>query len=453
MPPKVSLICPANNVDIIYLLPPLGGLYLTSFLKEKGINANFSDFNILKNWKKKLYEIVETKPDIIGLTSHVSNYLNTHYLANIIKSIDRDIKVLVGGPYPTCVPKKYLYNRNIDAVCIGEGEYTLYKYLTSGDKTAGLMIRKNGAYFLNEPSQNIENLDSLPFPDLTQVNIKKYCIGFQKRKPVSNIITSRGCPYNCSFCFHGVHGYKWRARSPKNVVKEIEWQVSEFGVREICFWDDNLTMDMRRAEKIFELISKKQLDFVSSTPNGVRADKLSRNLLNKMKKGGLWSVTLAPETGDPFILNKIQKGFSLEQIEKVASWCKELDIFLITYFMMGFPFEKLNHVYNTIKFIKKISPNTISIHKFYPFPKTPISEEFNLKDYSGHDYRTAKIPKSFKKLYIYTYLLFYLNPSNWKKIIDFVGMKNFIQFYILKYIKGNIRNFLNKIFKNLDYIR
>jgi radical SAM superfamily enzyme YgiQ (UPF0313 family) len=453
MTTKVSLICPANNVDIIYILPPLGGLYITSFLKEKGIDTDFSDFNIIKNWKKRLYEIIDSKPKIIGLTSNVSNYMNTHYLANIIKSFDKNIKIIVGGPYPSCVPEKYLENENIDVVCIGEGEYTTYKYLTEGNKTAGLMVRKNGTFFLNDPSPKIDNLDSLPFPDLTQVNLKKYCIGFQKRKPVSNIITSRGCPYNCSFCFHGVHGYKWRPRSPKNVVKEIEWQVNEIGVRELCFWDDNLTMDLNRAEKIFDLLKEKKLDFVSSTPNGVRADKLNRNLLAKMKEGGLWSITLAPETGDPFILDKIQKGFSLEQVEKVSKWCKELDIFLITYFMMGFPFENIKHVFNTIDFIKKIKPDTISIHKFYPFPKTPIAEEYKLEDYGGHDYRTAKVPKSFEKLYIYTYLLFYLNPSNWINIIKSIGLKNFIHFYVLKYLKGNLRNFMNKILNNFDYIR
>ncbi|MHA1250781.1 MAG: B12-binding domain-containing radical SAM protein [Candidatus Helarchaeota archaeon] len=444
---RVVLINPDNNLDIIYNLPPLGGLYISSFLKSKGIDVIFYDFNIIKNWKKKFYEIIDMQPNFIGLTSNVSNFSNTLHLANLIKSFDNRINIIVGGPYPSCVPEKYLKNKNIDAVCIGEGEYTMYDYLFKGDKTDGLMVRKNNKLFKNKSRRYIINLDKLPFPDLTQVNLKKYDNAFQKKKPISNLITSRGCPYNCTFCFHGVHGFKWRARSPKNVVDEIKWQVNELGVKEICFWDDNLTMDLNRAKKIFEMIIREDLNVVFSTPNGIRADKLSKTLLSLMKKAGVWSITLAPETGDPTIIKRIQKGFNLNQVENAIKWCKELDLFLILYFMIGFPFEKLENVLNTLKFIKKVKPDNISIHRFYPFPHTPIAKEYEISDYPGYDYRTAKIPKMFEKIYLMTNLKFYSNPKKWVKIISIMGFKHFFYSYFLKNIRGI---FLNK-FKNFDY--
>jgi len=448
MPSKVSLIYPNNNIDSIPILPPLGICYISSFLKEKGFEVEISDFNTLKNWKKKVYEIVDSKPDVIGLSSNVSNFNNTHYLANFIKSLNKDIEIIVGGPYPTCVPEKYIQNQSIDAVFIGEAEYTLYKYMSEGKKTNGLMIRKNGNIIKTGPSQYIDNLDELPFPDLKQLDMKKYYNSFQKRSPTSIIITSRGCPFNCTFCFHEVHGYKCRVRSPKNVIEEIKWQVNEIGVRELNFMDDNLILNRKRAVDIFDLMAKENLDVGSVAYSGLRPDLTTKNILVKMKKAGFWSIALAPETGNPYILKKIKKGFTLKDIDRVVEWCKELDFFLIMYFVMGFPFEKLEHVFDTINYIKKINPDFMSIHKFYPFPNTPIIEEYNLETYDGLDYKTAKIPKKFNKLYNSIYFRYYFNPTNMVNLSLKLGLKNFLYRLVFKYIKSIINN----KFRNFDYV-
>ncbi|MFX1492968.1 MAG: B12-binding domain-containing radical SAM protein [Promethearchaeota archaeon] len=427
MKTKVSLIYPDNRVKSIdtNTFPPLGGLYITSFLKEKGIDVDFSDFTIIKKWKKKIHEIIDSNPEVIGLSSTVSNFLNTNSLARYIKSINKDIKILVGGPYPTCVPEKYLSNKAIDAVCIGEGEHTFYKYLSEGNKADGLMIRKNGRFFRTKPRPRIENLDDLPFPDLTQVDLNKYHYYFKKGKPISAIITSRGCPFSCTFCFHEVHGHKWRARSPKNVIEEIKWQVNEIGVGEIGFWDDNLTMDQKRAEKICDLLIQEKLGIPLSTPSGIRADCINKKLLAKMKKAGFWVIILAPETGDPYVIKKIQKGFTLEQTEKVARWCKELDLFLVIYFIIGFPFETKENVQNTLNFLKKIKPDAFNISRFYPLPNTPIVNEYNLKIDEGYNYRNARISKELEKLLNSAYFHYYLDLPNLWNLIKKIGFYRF----------------------------
>ncbi len=440
---KVSIIYANNNVDPFFYYPPLGGLYITSFLKQKGIDVHYYDFTIINNWKKLIHEIIDSNPEVIALSSNVTNFPNTNYLATYIKSFNRDIKILVGGPYPTCVPEKYLSNKAIDAVCIGEGEYTFYKYLIEGDKADGLMVRKNGHFIRTKPRPRIENLDDLPFPDLTQVDLTKYFHPFQKGKPMSAIITSRGCPSSCTFCFHEVHGYDWRSRSPKNVIEEIKWQINELGIGELAFWDDNFTMDQKRAEKICDLLIQEKINLPLFPPNGIRADKINKILLSKMKKAGFWLMVLAPETGDPYILNKIQKGFTLKQTERVARWCKELDFFLILYFIIGFPFEIKANSQKTLNFIKKIKPDIFLINRYYPIPKTPIVEEYNLKTSEGRDFKTIKLKKEFKKLLYLAYLNFYLNPSNLWNIFKKVDKRNFfISFF--RYFKAAVNNLQRK---------
>jgi len=443
MTEKISTIYANNNVDPFFYYPPLGGLYINSFLKHKGIDARYYDFTIVNNWKKEIHEIIDSNPNVIGLSSNISNFNNANYLATYIKSFNPDIKIIAGGPYPTCVPEKYLVNKSIDAVCIGEGEHTFYKYLIEGDKADGLMVRKNGRFFLTKPRPRIENLDDLPFPDLTQVDLTKYFHPFQKGKPMSSIVTSRGCPSNCTFCFHDVHGYDWRFRSPKNVIKEIKWQVNEFGIKELAFWDDNLTMDQQRAEKIFDLLIQEKLNLPLFPPNGVRADKVNKNLLTKMKKAGFWLMVLAPETGDPFILDKIQKGFTIKQIQRAARWSKELDFLLILYFIIGFPFETEVNTKNTLNFIKGIKPDIFLINRYYPIPKTPIVEEYNLKTYEGRDFKTVRLTKEFTRLINSAYFHFYLNPFNVLNLLKKVNKLNFFVSF-LRYFKAAVNNMRKK---------
>lgn len=448
MKERVRLIYPKNNIEVVSLSPALGPMYITSFLRDKNIDAHFYDFNIVKNWKKKIYEIIDEEPSYIGLSSSASNYINTLNLAQFIKSVNNKIKIVVGGPYPSCVPEKYLKSKYIDYLIKGEGEITFYELISRGNGIPGVMVKRNGDYLYGGDRPLIEDLDSLPFPAIGDVSLKKYWFIFFKKSPISNIVTSRGCPYNCSFCFHGVHGHKWRSRSPKNVFEEIKWQVEELGVNELSFWDDNFTLDTNRVDKITNLITKNNIKFIWQLPNGIRVDRLNRNTLVNMKKSGCWSVTLAPETGDPFILEKIQKGFSLETVKKVRQWCKELDIFTLTYIMMGFPYEEMDHVIRTYDFIKELKPEVISIHKFYPFPNTPIVDEYNLETYEGGDYRTAKMTKDFEKMFRKIYREFYINPVNIKNIIKYLKPK-----YTLKCGSNYFFTLLRNKLISRDYLK
>ena len=240
---KILLVNPKSNLDFFFSNPPpLGPLYLVSYLRQKNFQAEFIDLNLEKKLEKVFEKkINEFNPNYVGITSNIANIQSAHYIAGLTKRINSDTKVIIGGPFPTSSPEYVLKNKNVDLVCIGEGEETLYEYILKGEKVPGLMIRKNNSYYYTGERKYIENLDDLPFPALEDVNLKKYWVNVSKATPISILISSRGCPYNCIFCFHGVHGRRWRPRSPKNVIKELNWQVNELGAKEICFWDDNFS--------------------------------------------------------------------------------------------------------------------------------------------------------------------------------------------------------------------
>jgi len=438
---KIVLAYPSNNLPMISVMPPLGALYLTSFLKSKGIGAKIYDFNLYKNEKKVFYEIIDEEPDIIGLTSDISNFSSTNRFAKLVKRVNSDIKVIVGGPYPSCLPELYLENKAIDAVCVGEGEHTLYEYVKEGNNAPGLMIKKKGTCFSTGKREFITDLDSLPFPAYEELPIKQYNYLFQKGKQISSMITSRGCPYNCIYCFHGVHGSTWRPRSPKNIIEEIKWQNNNFGIDDICLWDDNFTFDLKRTVKICNLIKKEGIKIYLQTSNGLRVDRINKKTLILMKEAGFWSVPIAPETGDPYILKKLRKGFNFKQIFEVSKWCKELDLFTPMYILIGLPFEDISHVMNTYNFVKKIKPDAIILNRFTPYPNTPISKKYSLeKDISDTGYHTIKLEgKNFEKYFYKIYLRAYMNLHVVKKFYTTFGLKNlfskgmrFIKSYIMK---------------------
>ena len=184
-------------------------------------------------------------------------------------------------------------------------------------------------------------------------------------------------------------------------------------------------MDQKRADKICDLLIQEKLGIPLSIPSGIRADCINKKLLAKMKKAGFWVIILAPETGDPYVIKKIQKGFTLEQTEKVARWCKELDLFLVIYFIIGFPFETKENVQNSLNFLKKIKPDAFNISRFYPLPNTPIVNEYNLKTDEGYNYRNARISKELEKLLNSAYFHYYLDLPNLWNLVKKIGFYRF----------------------------
>jgi radical SAM superfamily enzyme YgiQ (UPF0313 family) len=419
----------------ISFLPPIGILSLASFLESKGIQTDVLDCNVQNE------KIEFEKFDVIGLSSNISNLNATLDIIKEIKETSPEKKVIVGGPQARCSPELFLENSEADAVIPGEGEHILWDYVRMKDKTKikGIYLKRSGKALFTGDRPMIQTLDELPFPALQKVPLKKYKPLMNKRTPLSSIVTSRGCPYNCSFCMHQL-GYRWRYRSPENVVDEIEWQVNDLGVGEIVVEDDNFTLDPKRTGAICDIISQRRIDVKFQLTNGIRVDRVDKELLIKLYDAGCWLLAVAPETGDKETLKRIGKGFSLDRVRLVLDWCEEIGIKTHTYFMLGFPWETEKHLRHTIDFALDINTNFVSFNRFIPFFGTKIYSENNFNNldkvtqqhenyFSGG--RSTKIEaEEFKKILGRAYRQIFLRPKMILKLLEVFNYWEFPKLFL-----------------------
>jgi len=363
---------PVNKENYINVLPPLGILYICSFLKSKDIPSDIIDYNV----SNIDYSVVQDY-DLIGFSINCANITNTLNMAKAIKK-QYGKEIIVGGPQVTGDPTFFLDKDYIDGAVVGEGEHALYEYLIKGKVVPGLYLKeKNKKIVFGEPRPGNKNLDSLPFPAFDKIDIRKYNTVPKKRNPVSTIVTSRGCPFKCIFCFHSL-GYSFRSRSAENIVDEIEWQVKNFGVKEICFLDDNLSLDINRAKKIFKGIIDKNLDVVFQIHNGIRVDKVDDELLSLMKQARLWFMIICPESGDSKTIELIKKGFDKEIVRKVVKTSKKMGFFTYACFMIGFPWETEERIKRTVDFAKELDTDMVQFSRVTAFPGTELYDMCNL---------------------------------------------------------------------------
>ncbi len=429
---KVLLILESAVEKSMYInvLPPLGILGIASYLISKSIDTKVIDCNI----EDYNYENIE-KYDVIGFSLFCSNITKTFNAAKKIKNKFPNKKVIIGGPHTLTNPEEFIKKDYIDAVFIGESEHSLYEFLTSKDLTniQGVYFKENNKIKFNGLHPFLTDLDSLPFPALDQVKLEKYVFPISKAQPISQIMTSRGCPYSCIYCFHSL-GKKWRARSAKNIVDEIEWQVNKLGVKEISISDDNFTLDRKRVEEVCDIIIKRKIKVKIQLMNGIRADKVDKELLKKMKKAGTWLIAVAPETGNEETLLKIKKGMSLECSKNVVKWCKELRISTYAFYMVGFPWETEKHINKTIDFAEKLDTDFTQFSRVLPFEGTELAKMLCAKTdtkndiglfYGNNKYSEQKLSdEQTKKLIQKAYKRCYFKPFKMLRILKILSLKN-----------------------------
>ena len=263
-------------------LPPLGILGIAACLEEKGVKTDVIDFSV-----EPRAVIRPQDYGAIGFSVNIANREASLREIDRIRRLFPSVHVVVGGPLCLCDPAVFTSNPSIDAVFACEGEEALFEYLTAPDrtKTKGVYVRAGSQVTFAGPREPIRDLDRLPFPALDKVPIGRYNNYPKRRRPIASIMTSRGCPYGCIFCSHAM-GRKWRAQSAARVVEEIRWLVTDLGVREICIYDDNFSLDRERAVAICDGIIDAKIQVALQFSNGLRADNLDRPLLEEVEGGG-----------------------------------------------------------------------------------------------------------------------------------------------------------------------
>jgi magnesium-protoporphyrin IX monomethyl ester (oxidative) cyclase len=344
-------------------------------------------------------EIQKRKPDIVGIANPFTCQVdNAVRVADIVKEVDPSILTVVGGPHVTVVPLEFLKEaKNVDIAVIGEGEYAMLDIISFFEgrieisEVQGIAYRKDDAVVLNSPRPFIKNLDELPYPAYHLVNMEQYLnpkkIEYRSFKDRAiSMITSRGCPFNCCFCSVHLHmGKMFRAHSANYVINHIEHVVNKYRVKTIFFEDDNLTFDLKRFEAICDRIIEKGIKFNWETPNGIRADYLTLNLLKKMKKSGCQSVFFGIESGDQYVLdNVIGKNLELNAVMKVAKMCKDIGLRTGAFYIIGFPGEKKENMLRTVELALRLKRDfDVGMHLFFATPSygTRLYEECKKKGY------------------------------------------------------------------------
>ena len=314
---------------------------------EKVIAGN--QVHVGLEWDEIEKRINEINPDIVGIScSYSAQYENAAMVAKLVKKVNKGAITFIGGSYHSAMPKEGLKDDNIDYVFIGEAENTIIDVLDylQGKKDLakidGIAFRQDKEIIVNPKTKFIDNLDELPFPARHLFKFEKYITydtSYTIRKPHATMVTSRGCPYDCTFCsIHPIWGYKFRARSPKNIADEIEFLEKEYGIKEIYFLDDIINFDRSRMMAICDEIINRKIDIKFVTLNGIRVDRLDRELLVKMKEAGCTTLMCSVESADEFILNKvIRKNSNLAKVIDNIKIMNEIGIRTVGYFIVGMP--------------------------------------------------------------------------------------------------------------------
>ncbi len=355
---------------------PIGLAYLAAVLEADGHQVTLIDCPTLNIDHSKLKDKLEgLNPNLVGITAMTPTIESALICAEKAKEVCQESLVVLGGPHATFMDREILSETpNIDIVVRGEGEQTLREiaYALEGKmeihKIAGISMRRNGEIFQTPNRKLIEDLESLPHPSFKHFPLEKYRVFGRKIMP---IMTSRGCPFQCSFCVTSrIFGKSVRLRNPKHVVDELEWLKVEYGAEAYSFFDDTFTFDINRAQKICEEMIKREVNLPWDCQT--RADRISRELLVSMKKAHCEVITMGVESASPHILELIGKGTTPEQNKKAIEMIKEAGISVVVSLIIGYPEEKLEDVKRTLDFVAKAKPDDVYVCIATPYPGTKL---------------------------------------------------------------------------------
>ena len=405
----------------------LGLGYLAAVLEKNHYQVEIIDCQALKlSYEQFKNEISKRQPNIVGITSTTLTYKSALKIAKIAKETHPNCLTVLGGPHATFWDKNALQEcPQLDIIARKEGENTLLELAQRLETNKnvhdviGTTCRKNGKIIKNPDRPYIENLDELPFPARHLYPIED----LRKEEDMFYLMTSRGCVYWCEFCAAvRMFGRRYRMRSPKNVVDELEFLNKTYGATQFTFCDDAFTVDQSRIEELCEEISKRKLKIKWNC--GTRVDMVTKELLLKMRQAGCVSIWFGIESGSQEVLDAMRKGISTTQTMKAVKWVIELGLKPVPNVLFGFPVETKETAWNTIKFAEKVSPDAMVLYNIAtPLPGTPLYDfvkkngllrvtDFDLYDCMRPIFETPKLSmKELKKIYAQAFQSFYLRPT------------------------------------------
>ncbi len=440
--------------------PPLGLGYLATPLLKKGYEIKIIDCSPIGLNNEDVLRIAkEFKPDLFGISAVTAMAESSYELIEFLKKHFPEIPVGFGGPHVNCF-KQEVFGKapSLDFIGFGECEKSFEQFVEQYIETKklpedipGMIVKsKDGGLKINPAAPITHNLDDIEMPAHQLYDYSYYRpMPLQyKKRPAANMITSRGCPWKrCTYCFEaGKAGQVYRRHSPERAVEEIKFLIKTHGVKEISFWDDNFLINQEWIFKFCDLLDKEGIKIPWSAV--ARVNTITKTMLIRAKKSGLWNIFFGVESGNQDLLDRIKKGITLDQVRQAVKWCNELGIDTRGSLMLALPGETPEKARKTIDYACSLGLTFAQFLPTHPEWGTelyydalssgrivPLYKGRTTPTYIPDGYDNAEQITKMQKL---AYRKFYFRPSyiwlHFKRLKDFGKIKQYIDAF--RYILG-----------------
>ncbi|MBF0298391.1 MAG: B12-binding domain-containing radical SAM protein [Oligoflexia bacterium] len=438
--------------------PHIGLAYMAAILIKNGYQVKI--FDGLKHPSySSLKEILHSFiPSYVGISAYTRDIKSANHMAQFIKNMQPNCKIIVGGPHATMLPKQtFLEFPLFDFIVSGEGEFSILNIVKNHDlSTKDKECNRNTDNSIFYQEQTFVDLDLLPMPAWDLFELKHYkVLPYTNQQPLMGdrefaVQISRGCKHACSFCAHG-HGKVVRLRSVNNIINEIEFLIEKYNAKSALFMADTFTSNRDYVIDLCQNLIKQKINSKFTWHCCTRVDKLDLELIKIMKEAGLVGINLGVESGDADVLKSVNKNFSFDHLKEIITLFKELNINTTANFIIGLPSENINSIKKTIYLPIKLQIDFATFTKFIPYPGTKLTAELEAKNKiltkDWNKYDTQRFGLLFKHdnfsavtisiLHLIAYAYFYIRPSKIHKFLlqldsrfIFIALINLIKFFI-----------------------
>ena len=408
------------------ILPPLGLLALAAYTRKEGFSTALLDaFCLGLNFEDTAKEVINLKTKAIGITTFTATVQDAAKIARIIKDLNSEINIIIGGSHISALPADTM-NRfpQFDIGVIGEGELTIIDLLRKKEPRdiAGIIYRDNKKLITNKKRERIKELGILPFPafDLLPGFPEKYsavATNF-KKLPTTSLVTTRGCPYQCTFCDRHIYGNLCASHDAGYIIELIEKLKDEYNIKDISFYDDTFVALKDRLRQLCQMMIDENIDISWSCLS--RVDLINTEMLTLMKNAGCWQVSYGIESGSQKILDAYKKNITIKQIKNAVNMTKKAGLSCRGFFMLGNPMETQDTIRDTEKIITLFDDICMSF--FTPLPGAEVFEDIKNYGEAAHEWSMLDIfnpnfipngltKKDLLEAYRRIHIKFYLRPK------------------------------------------
>jgi len=371
-----------NDITTVFnLMPPLGILSIAAWLEQHGIDVEIIDgYATRESHGEMVARIVASGCSAVGFSCTTSSFPETNRIATLLKEQAPGIVTVLGGAHACTIGAPLLdAYPALDLLVIGEGENTMLELARAGftgvENIPGVAYRgTDGKGTLTAPRELIRDLDTLPFPAYHRLpNFpKSYRLPLfsYPKAPNTSIISSRGCPYSCSYCDRSVFSRGFRFNSPEYILEHVAMLNRDYGIRHVFFYDDLFTFDRKRVAEFCQLKAKKGITVGYNCI--ARLEHVDRELLTLLKGSGCWQVNFGIESGDPEVLKQHRKFYGLDEVGQKLKMVRDAGMRVKGLFMVGLPGEDEAAIRRTIDYALSLPLDEINVTKFTPFPGAPV---------------------------------------------------------------------------------